>query len=258
MRCGYLLVQESRLAESQSAELLDEAFVDFSNSVHNGGKRIIELYQAGTIDSALVFVSEIQNQQLVRIQADPSDYSGTTYGRALQKAERLEFTSNNAAAAIQAYLSAWRISPDSSALATTTLALARLHRKSGNEKAALDHLLKVSSYSRSIQDEFGVPLALYAIGSIAQHFPESTPNSKILAGHIHRPIKLSAQAAFQYRTIRDSVRNTFLNGKLLSFSTFVDEAISMVRLREDFGSLRSQLAPGRDGIGYSPFKASRD
>jgi len=232
-----LLVQESRLASQQQSEQIDAAYRDAAASLDSLATRAAQsAFEAIADPSVLLVLPKGSSQTSI---AAPMQ----AWSRAMERGQELEFRSNNPASAVRAYREASNAATNPANKAAALHATGRAQMRSQQAEAAAQTFEEVLYLDPNVRDENGVPYSLYGAASLLL-MDQVEPVIPALDTHIAYPIDLTSLAAYQYRSVRDSLAITYSYDVSEAFDQFVDDALAVAQLKQDLPSITSFLRVG--------------
>ena len=271
-----LILQESQLEDSRRTEKFEDTFVSFSASLEQTAGRLrnetaFRILEHGWItrgiefDSAIVLLGSVNRGELRlpwqlngAVELFNRKIHSGQFGRALLRAERLEFTNGATEQAVRAYRTIISSTQDTLQRAYTRLSLARVLEKSNLEEEADAIRLEVLELPAHFSDDFGVPLFLYAAQQIVQNILYVDSVKEVLLSHARFPLHFSPQAAYLYRAIHDSLRakssaltEYSRRQQLAEIGEYAQKTLWSIRLQEDFRTVYPRLVfqAGEHGYG---------
>ena len=254
-----LILQESQLEESRRTEAFEDTFSSFSTSLEiSAGEQRDEAaltaseHQWSTedavYDSLVVLLGSVIEGELIlpwqlsggANRFDQKIRSGP-FGRALLRAERLEYSNGRSGQAVRAYRAITSSTNDTLQTAYAQLSLARALEKSDQKEEADVIRLDVLNLSAQFSDDFGVPLFLYAAQQLVQERNFTDSVEEVLLKQAQFPLYFSPQAAYLYRAVHDTLRavsgtnvTPSRQQRLAKIEAYAQTALASIRLQEDF------------------------
>lgn len=281
-----LILQESQLEKTRRTEAYESTFQSFAISLEQiAGKNRDEAAKHTrdrgwsstelNFDDSVILVARVVGGELLL----PWQLSGEAelfdrrihagvFGRALLRAERLEYTNGSARQAVRAYRTAAASTKNTLQQAYAQLSLARALEKSEFEEEAdvvRSDLLKLPVH---IADDFGVPLALYAAQQLAPDRRYADTLAVHLLSYARLPLHFSPQAAYLYRAIYDTLRSVaarttdpeadpVVGRRLDVIGGYAQSTLSSIRLQEDFRSVFPRLISQTGERGFTLYANDR-
>ncbi len=285
-----LILQESQLEKTRRTEADEDTFQSLAASLERIASKQRDEVARRTVENGwsseelersvpIILVARVVAGELLLPwqlsgQAELFDrriHAGQ-FGRALLRAERLEFTNRSASQAVRAYRTAAALARDTLQQAYAQLSLARSLEKSelSEEADAVRHdLLMLPSH---FVDDFGVPLSLYAAQKLAPKSRYRDALVELLLSYGKMPLHLSPQAGYLYRAIHDTLRvvsdsppdrvkdetvDAAMEQRLDEIGSYAQATLSSIRLQEDFRSVFPRLVSQTGEHGFTLYANDR-
>lgn len=240
--------QESRLAEQRTGEERLRRLTQFRAELLAELDRIRHQAAAGRPHRAVVLTAGVRGG-IVELPFDPGEESmalrralnGPGYGARVREAERLEFIERNLAAAAAEGGRALAEARRPVERAYAALLLARIDARAGRLKESRAHYQNVFESPAELQDEYGIPLALYAVEPLLDGGMARDEAGRLLGRLLTDALRLSTPAVARMRDVANRVDAGSLQA---ATNRLLNEREQAETLRADLPRMLERLQSG--------------
>jgi two-component system phosphate regulon sensor histidine kinase PhoR len=237
--------QERQLAEKRALDERQRKLTQFRLNLVTELERVKRFAVAGRPYDAAALVARVRDGNVVlpwdagsQISAVRTHLETATFGDAARAGEREELASHNFDMAARHYHNAIAAAHDAWERAYGSVLLARVENKAGHKADARRRYRAVAGCPAEIQDEYGVPLALYAAEALLGLGDERDVPELVL-GHLKTALpQLTPAALTMMRDVANKASNRDVIGTLERQIRDRDQAESIER---DFPRLLPRL-----------------
>ena len=237
--------QEHQLAEKRALDERQRKLTQFRLNLVTELERVKRLAVAGRQHDAVVLVAMVRDGNLVlpwdsasQAFAVRSHLASPGFGDAVRAGEREELASHNFDAATKHYRDAMAVARDAWERAYGSVLLARVENKGGHKADARRLYHTVAGSGPEIQDEYGVPIALYAAEALLG-LDDERDAPKLVLEHLNRALPQLTPAALTM--MRDVAKKASNRGVVDALDRQLREQDQAERIQRDFPRLLPRL-----------------